>query len=112
MSSGFEINSLKKGITLNKNYIIQRMQGNPIYADYVPDNINPQKLSRGFLLSVSRYNHNYQFIAHIDKNLYRELYGISKVQLMQKNYSKWNDFEIEVDEGILNNMKKYEAIDR
>ena len=112
MSSGFEINSFKKGITLNKNYIIQRMQGNPVYADYVPDNINPQKLKRRFLLSVSKCRHIYQLIAHIDTNLYRELYGISKVQLMQKNYSRWNDFEIEVDERILNNMKKYEAIER
>ena len=32
------------------------MSGNVAYGPYVPDNINPPKLSRGFLLHVSKYN--------------------------------------------------------
>jgi hypothetical protein len=51
--SGFELNSFKKCVSLNKNYIIQRMNGNPIYGLYVPDNIDPHKFTRGFLLTVS-----------------------------------------------------------
>lgn len=29
---------------------------------------------------------------------------------MQKNYSRWNDFEIEVDERILNNINMKQLI--
>ena len=56
MSGNFAINSFKKGITLNKQYIIERMTGNLEYGAYVPNNINPQKLIRGFLLAVRIYN--------------------------------------------------------
>lgn len=56
MSGGFELNSFKKGITLNKDYIIGRMRGNEVYGTYVPDSIDPHKLSRGFLLQVRKYN--------------------------------------------------------
>ena len=57
---GFELNSFKKGITLNKDYIIQRMSGNPNYGLYVPNNIDPHKLTRGFLLTV-----NINYIIHL-----------------------------------------------
>lgn len=53
MQNGFNLNTFRKGITLNKSYIFERMQGNPIYGKYVPDNMDPRKLSRGFLLAVS-----------------------------------------------------------
>ncbi len=55
MSGDFGLNSFKKGITLNKDYIFGRMRGNLAYAAYVPDNIDPHKLSRGFLLQVRKY---------------------------------------------------------
>ena len=55
MQSGFHLNSFKKGITLNKSYIFERMKGNSSYGQYVADNIDPRKLSRNFLLSVSAY---------------------------------------------------------
>lgn len=53
MSGSYELNSFKKGITISKEYIIQRMQGNQTYGLYIPNNIDPHKLSRGFLLQVS-----------------------------------------------------------
>ena len=43
MREGFELNSFKKGITLNKDYMIGRMRGNGAYGTYVPDNIDPYK---------------------------------------------------------------------
>ena len=55
MAGDYNLNSFKKGITLNKKYIISRMEGNAIYGYYVPDNIDPLKLSRGFLLRVRQY---------------------------------------------------------
>ena len=38
MNRPYEINSFKKGITLSKNYIIGRMQGNQAYGLYTPNN--------------------------------------------------------------------------
>ena len=52
MYGGYNLNSFKKGIKLTKEYILGRMQGNPTYGQYVPDNVNPMKLTRGFLLTV------------------------------------------------------------
>jgi hypothetical protein len=52
----FGLNSFKKGITLNKDYIIGKMRGNGAYGAYVPNNTDPHKLSRGFLLQVRKYN--------------------------------------------------------
>ena len=52
MFGGYDINSFRKGITLSKDYILGRMIGNPEYGKYVPDNINPKKLTRAFLLTV------------------------------------------------------------
>ena len=55
MAGDYSLNSFKKGITLNKKYIISRMNGNATYGYYVPNNIDPLKLSRGFLLKVRKY---------------------------------------------------------
>ena len=52
MYGGYDLNSFKKGIKLTKEYILGRMQGNPIYGQYLPDNVNPIKITRGFLLTV------------------------------------------------------------
>ena len=52
MFGGYDINSFRKGITLSKDYILDRMIGNPEYGRYVPDNTNPKKLTRAFLLTV------------------------------------------------------------
>lgn len=52
MAGGFELNSFRKGHKLDKNEIFNKMKGNPEYGLYVPDNIDPRKLTRGFLLAV------------------------------------------------------------
>ena len=48
-------------------------------------------------------------IAFIDKELYKELYAISKIQL--KNYVKWSNFEVKIDESLLNNIKQFVPVD-
>ena len=52
MSGSFELNTFKKGITLSKDYIISRMVGNEVYGLYTPNDVQPKKLSRAFLLKV------------------------------------------------------------
>ena len=55
MAGDYSLNSFKKGITLNKKYIISRMEGNANYGYFIPNNIDPLKLSRSFLLRVRNY---------------------------------------------------------
>lgn len=50
-------------------------------------------------------------IAFVDKALYQELYAISKMQLAQKNYAKWNNYEIKVEEALLNSIRQFVPID-
>ena len=56
VSSGFDLSYFRKGETLTKNYIINKMMENNVYSDYVPDGVDFTKLSRKFLLSVSILN--------------------------------------------------------
>ena len=88
------------------------MQGNAVYGQYVPDNINPMKLTRGFLLTVNNFYNHFQLIAYVDSSLYKELYGIAKIQLAKQRNVKWNGYEIDIDSSMFENMKKYSAIDK
>ena len=54
--NGLNLRYYKKGETLSKSYIINKMMGDLRYGSYVPDSINPSDLSRNFLLTVSLYN--------------------------------------------------------
>ena len=53
MNGLYDLNYFKKGIRLNKIYIIERMKGNGVYGLYIPNNIVLGKLSRKFLLEVN-----------------------------------------------------------
>ena len=50
-------------------------------------------------------------IAYIDKLLYQELYAISKIQLIQTNFAKWYNYEVKIDESLLNNIRQFVPID-
>ena len=88
------------------------MNGNQEYGNYVPNNIDPRKLTRGFLLTVIIFYIILQLIAYVDKELYKNLYSISKMQMAQKSFAKWNDYVVEIDHNLLNNIKNYSAIER
>ena len=51
--TGFNLNYFRKGETLNKAYIINKIANNQKFIDYLPDNVSPMNLSRDFLLTVS-----------------------------------------------------------
>ena len=70
----YKLRYFKKGISLNKKYIISKMLSNPIYALYTPDNMKIEKLSREFLLTL---------VAYLDPELYKIFYSIYKDQTMQ-----------------------------
>ena len=48
----------------------------------------------------------------MDKNLYQELYAISKMRLSQKINEKWNQYQVQVEKTILESFKNYAAVDR
>ena len=50
--TGFNLNYFRKGETLNKSYIINKISNNPKFNEYLPDNISLMSLSRDFLLTV------------------------------------------------------------
>jgi hypothetical protein len=51
--TGFNLRSFKKGETLNKQYIVDRISNNPNFKYYIPDGFSPMSLTRDFLLTVS-----------------------------------------------------------
>ena len=112
MVGGFGLNTFRKGDKLTKQYLFNKMKGNPEYAAYVPDNIDPTKLSREFLLAVNIILIFVQLIAYVDPTLYKELYAISKIQLSQQKYKKWNDFKVEINENLIENIHNYSSVDK
>ena len=57
------------------------------------------------------YN-SFKLIAHVDQNLYKELYGLAKLKLSQKKYEKWNQYKINVEENILKKIENYNAVEK
>ena len=98
---GYKLRYFKKGITLNKKYIISQMIGNPAYAIYTPDNTNIEKLSRDFLLTL---------VAYIDPKLYKKFYSIYKEQSMERRFNKWCNYSIDINSDILQKVKQFVPI--
>ena len=95
---GYKLKYFKKGITLDKKYIISKMIGNSAYALYTPDNINVEKLSRNFLLTL---------VAFIDPTLYKSFYSIYKQQMTDRKYNKWINYNIEIKSDILAKVQEF-----
>ena len=47
----------------------------------------------------------------MDKNLYQEIYAISKMQIGQKKFEKWNNYDLLIDEKILKNIQQFIPVD-
>lgn len=86
--------------------------GTEEYGKYVPNGTSPQNLHREFLLAVSNIHLNYQLIAYIQPNLYQELKNIEKEHLNQKYLNKWNQYQIQINQDIYNNLKHFKPIER
>lgn len=50
--TGFHLNYFRKGETLNKEYIINKIRLNQNFYQYIPDGVSPMSLTRDFLLTV------------------------------------------------------------
>lgn len=94
----YKLKYFKKGETLSKKYIISKMIGNPVYGLYTPDNVNVEKLSRGFLLTL---------VAYIDPNLYKSFYSIYKEQTTERRLNKWTNYTIDIKPDILSKVRQF-----
>lgn len=83
----YDLKYFCRGKKLDKQYIISKMIGNPAYAEFTPDDADPKKFSKKFLLI---------FIAFVEPNLFKNLYSIQKHHLAAKSYSNWQEYKINV----------------
>ena len=92
-----KLKSFRKGEKFDKKYIIAKMDGNAEYEKYVPDNCEPIKLSREFLLTL---------IAYVDPELYKIIYNECKTEVQKKLHNKWGDYNISV-KILVNDVHQY-----
>ena len=100
-SVNYKFNYFRKGEKMDKKYLIDKMRGNALYSLYTPDSVDPMKFSKNFLLRL---------IGYINPELFAKLYSINKSQINEKQYNNWSDFKIEVNNGILNDIKNFKSI--
>ena len=88
------------------------MIGKEEYRKYVQSGNSPQNLSKEFLLDVSNIHIIHYLIVYIQSNIYQELKNIEKEHLNQKYLNKWNQYQIQINQDIFNNLKHFKAIER
>ena len=88
----------RSGARLDKKYIIEKMTGNINYGDYVPDNCNPIKLSKEFLLTL---------VAFVDPQLYKSFYISYKEEIQKRSYNKWSDYNLAINKNIINDINSF-----
>ena len=97
----YKIRYFRSGEKLDKKYIISKMANNPAYEQYTPDHINPEKYSKSFLLNL---------VAFIDPPLYKSFYIIQKKQLLNKTFNIWNNYKVEIQNNLLNDIDNFCSI--
>ena len=90
------------------------MMGNANYGYYILDRVKPLSLSRDFLLTVSDLFILLftQLIAYVDAELYKKLYIISKEEISKRNSNKWKDYQIIIDDDIIEKLNAYNLIEQ
>lgn len=94
----YDLKYFRHGEKLDKSYIISKMMGNLEYAQYTPDNIDPHKLSKKFLLTL---------VSYVDHDLFKQFYAIQKKQTLEKAYSSWKPYKIDISKNLLPDIENY-----
>ena len=109
--TGFHLNSFRKGETLNKQYIINKIANNPKFMDYIPNGVDPMSLTRDFLLTVRIYYLNFfKLVAFLEPELYKQFYTISKTQAGNSTLNRWEDYNLIVEKKIYEKIKQFVPI--
>ena len=94
---GYDLPYFSKGELLTKKSIIQKFTGDEELSKYIPNNCNPNTVTRSFLLSLS---------FNVNRNKYLELYNSYKKKLEQStNFGKI--YEIDVNSVFANELNNY-----
>ena len=88
----------KKGKKFDKKFIVGKMQGNEEYGKYIPDNCDPLKLSRDFLLTL---------IAYVDPNLYKNIFAEYKIEVQRRQHNKWGDYNVVIKNEFIKDIKEF-----
>ena len=104
--SDFNLRYYRKDKVLTKAFLIKIIQDKEEYKDYFPDNIKFENITRDFLLSVSKFL-ILQIIAYVTPNIYAKLYELYKSKEMEKETSKWNNYEIKIQSALKDKINQY-----
>ena len=94
---------------LTKKYLISLIRGKPKYLEYLPDNVELEGLTKDLLFSVSIL-FIFQLIAHIEPELYANLYDLYKKKTAENVMRKWEDYALEVPADVINEIKNYQPV--
>ena len=98
----YKMKFFRKDEKLDKNYLIEKMKQNPVYAQYTPDHIEPTRYSKAFLLNL---------IAFLEPKLFKKLYLIQKQQLLNKSFNAWKNYKIEIKSNLLEDVNNFSSVD-
>ena len=91
----YDLKYFRKDHILTKDFLINIIQNDQKYRDYIPDNIALKSLTRDYLLSVS-FILIFQLIAYLSPNKYTQLYELYKTKLQEKETKYWNNYKVEI----------------
>lgn len=91
----------KKGQKFDKKFIVEKMKGNEEYGKYVPDNCDPLKLSRDFLLTL---------MAFVDPNLYKTIFAEYKTEMQRRQHNRWGDYNVFIKTEFINDIRGFVPI--
>ena len=94
---------------LTKKFLISIIKGKPKYIDYLPDNVKLECLKKDLLFSVSNFL-NLQLIAFIEPGVYANLYKLYKKKTVENVLNKWENYTLEVNTDVIEEIKKYEPV--
>ena len=109
--SDYNIKYFRKGNVLTKEFLINIINEDPAYKQYLPDNISIKSLSRDYILSVSTI-FLFQIIAYYSPNTYSKLYELYKVKALEKETKKWSNYKIDIVEKFKTNIENFVPCER
>ena len=97
----YDIGYFRQGEKLDKQYLINRMKNNAIYALYTSNISDSMNFSKKFLLKLT---------AFIEPELFKELYSINKKQKQERFFNSWGNFIIDIDKDYINDLNNFNSI--
>ena len=82
----------------------------PELMAYIPEDINEKSLIRDYLLNIILILNNVQVLFYVRPDIYNQLYIDYKKIKASRTYNKWNEYYINVPNGVKDQIDKYSPI--